>query len=277
VLRRRLNRHPSARRGNRSWRRAQTGRAFSKPARCPARSRSIPRPRRPSGSPSTYSIARRATAFIASSTGGSGVGCDVVVDAPILYQTDVGGGTLGRAPVGAVGRQHRCRRTGRGLPPPGDMQSGRSGDRVADVAITLSDWDRADTPVAAVVRQGLAHCQCAAIGGFSQSSRIKQPSGLTMVSTRSPHRAASSPGACYLRCGRLGRNGARSNPHPHRRGQEPRQGPRAADGPSPGAHTGTAERGRPTPRQGAPLTNWPAATTSAYEHSPRDTCRMRER
>jgi hypothetical protein len=32
---------------------------------------------------------------------------------------------------------------------------------------------------------------------------------------------------------RLGRRGARSNPHPDGRGQKPRQGPRAADGPTP--------------------------------------------
>ena len=38
--------HPSARRGNGSWRRARTGRAFSNSAKCPARSCSTPLLRR---------------------------------------------------------------------------------------------------------------------------------------------------------------------------------------------------------------------------------------
>src|SRR5207248_480948 len=44
-------------RGNGSWRRARTGRAFSKSARYPARSRSIPRPRRPSAPASAEAVA----------------------------------------------------------------------------------------------------------------------------------------------------------------------------------------------------------------------------
>ena len=62
---------------------------------------------------------------------------------------------------------------------------------------------------------------------------------------RHQHRALDA-----RRTRRLGRRGARSNPHPHRRGQEPRQGPRAADGPTPGTHSGTADRGYPTPSAG---------------------------
>src|SRR5262249_17500201 len=42
------------------------------------------------------------------------------------------------------------------------------------------------------------------------------------------------------------RRGARSNPHPHRRRQEPRQGPRKAYGAAPCPHTGATEGGRQT-------------------------------
>jgi hypothetical protein len=42
------------------------------------------------------------------------------------------------------------------------------------------------------------------------------------------------------------RCGARSNPHPNGRGQESRQGPRKAHGPTSFPHTGTAERGHQT-------------------------------
>ena len=50
--------------------------------------------------------------------------------------------------------------------------------------------------------------------------------------------------------GGLGRRGARSNPHPHRRRPEPRQGPRKAHGAAPFPDTGTAERGHQTARAG---------------------------
>jgi hypothetical protein len=58
---------------------------------------------------------------------------------------------------------------------------------------------------------------------------------------RSALRAASG-GLCllYRRTRRPRRRGARPYPHPQRRGQEPRQGPRAADGPTPGTPSSAA-------------------------------------
>jgi N-6 DNA Methylase len=84
---------------------------------------------------------------------------------------------------------------------------------------------------------------------------------------RHQHRALDD---CRSR--RLGRRGARPYPHPHRRGQEPRQGPRAADGPTPGTYySGTAERGHPSPRAGRYARRaGPQLQCRHIHHSPRD-------
>ena len=66
--------------------------------------------------------------------------------------------------------------------------------------------------------------------------------------------------------GGLGRRGARSYPHPHRRRQEPRQGPRKAHGPTPFPHTGTAERGHQTARAG----RYVAGIGPQLQRQPRD-------
>jgi len=62
---------------------------------------------------------------------------------------------------------------------------------------------------------------------------------------RHQHRALDA-GGTRRDCGR----GARSYPHPHRRRQEPCQGPRKAYGPTPFCHTGTEERGHQAARAG---------------------------
>jgi hypothetical protein len=73
----------------------------------------------------------------------------------------------------------------------------------------------------------------------------------------------------------------RSNPHPHRRRQEPRQGPRKAHGPTPFPDTGTDQRGHQTPRAGVPrCRNWPTATTAAFppcaaSPAPRDLAKIK--
>jgi Resolvase, N terminal domain len=73
---------------------------------------------------------------------------------------------------------------------------------------------------------------------------------------RHQHRALDAGGTR-----RSCRCGARSYPHPHGRGPEPRQGPRKAHGPTPFPHTGTEERGHQAARAGAQRsTNSPAAT-----------------
>ena len=62
-----------------------------------------------------------------------------------------------------------------------------------------------------------------------------------------------------------GRRRVRPDPHPHRRRQEPRQGPRKAHGPTPFPHTRTEERGHQTARKVLRYRNWPTATTAAFQ------------
>ena len=75
--------------------------------------------------------------------------------------------------------------------------------------------------------------------------------------------------------GGLGRRGARSYPHPHRRRQEPRQGPRKAHGPPPFPDTGTAERGHQTPRAGRYVAGIGRQLRPQHSHhAPRDARRV---
>jgi hypothetical protein len=82
--------------------------------------------------------------------------------------------------------------------------------------------------------------------------------GGTMGRHRHQHRAVDD---CRSR--RAGGRGARSNPHPHRRRQEPRQGPRAAYGPTRcPQHRSSGKRPARSGRKGLCSRNWPTPIMS---------------
>jgi hypothetical protein len=79
---------------------------------------------------------------------------------------------------------------------------------------------------------------------------------------RRQHRALDAGGI-----GRPRRRGARSNPHPHRRRPESRQGPRAADGAPPALTRRSRKRPPDAARRALRCRNWHTATMSAYRLS----------